>query len=217
MVAVAGVVEAYPDLARRIMDRPARLGRTRLIAVDGPSGAGKTHFAERLADTLQALVPDRDRPPIVHTDDLLAGWADQFTFWPRLEEQVLAPIRAGHPGHYRCYDWDRGCFTSNWTTVPAAPVVILEGVSVARSAVRAELTLSVFVTAPDQLRLDRALARDGVAIRPYLEEWRRGELIHFAADATVEHVDLMIDGASDLPHDPGVHYVRLSPRRAESP
>ena len=34
-----------------------------------------------------------------HTDDLLAGWEDQFTFWPRLEEWVLVPLRAGYRLH----------------------------------------------------------------------------------------------------------------------
>lgn len=91
------MVEAYDRLARRVLAGPARLGRTRLVAVDGPSGAGKSAFAARLADALAAL-PGGSPPPVVHTDDLLDGWDDQLTFWPRLEEWVLGPLRAGRPG-----------------------------------------------------------------------------------------------------------------------
>ena len=188
-------------------------GSTRLVAIDGPSGAGKTVFAERLAAAFRAEGVD---PPVVHTDDLLDGWADQVTFWPRLEEWVLAPLRAGRPGRYRRYDWQAGRFGTQWTVVPPAPVVLLEGVTAARAAIRPELTLSVFLTAPPRLCLDRAVARDGAAIRAYLEEWQRGERRHFAADATADHVDLVVDGAPGVPHDPSTQFVTLRRRRVQT-
>jgi hypothetical protein len=239
------VLETFPDLARRILQRPARLGRTRLVAVDGPSGAGKTVFAGRLAAALAALTPSPvgtdgsgggagsgggegsagthgcGKVPVLHTDDLLDGWADQLTFWPRLDEWVLAPLRVGRPGRYRRYSWIRREFTPRWIPVPPAPVIIIEGVSSARAAITPELTLSVFVTAPAELRLDRVLTRDGATLLPYLTQWRRGELRHFAADATADRAGLVVDGApgdafggpigggSAPRFDPEIHYVRL--------
>jgi uridine kinase len=212
-VVVVGSVESYADLARRILDRPARLGRTRLVAIDGPSGSGKSVFAERLARALsgaQVAAPPAATaaPPIVHTDDLLDGWADQFTFWPRLEEWILTPLRAGQSGHYRRYDWHRRRFTPDWITVPPTPVVLVDGVSTARSAIAPELSYAIFVTAPAALGLARALERDGATLRPYLMEWRRGEERHFAADATAARADLVVDGAPCVPHDPASEYVR---------
>jgi hypothetical protein len=41
--------EAYSALAARVATGRARLGPTRLVAVDGRGGAGKTTFAGRLA------------------------------------------------------------------------------------------------------------------------------------------------------------------------
>lgn len=238
-------VETYAELAGRILRRPARLGRTRLVAVDGPSGAGKTSFAARLAAALRVATgtaPDdadltagsagtigrgpagpadpagpagragrdeADPVPVVHTDDLLDGWADQFTFWPRLEEWVLAPLRAGRPGRYRRYDWHAGRFADPWIVVPPAPVVILEGVSSARAAVAAELTLAVYVTAPVRLRRDRALARDGADLLPQLRRWWQGERRHFAADRTVARADVVVDGAAAPSHDPAGRFRRL--------
>ncbi|MGI5147974.1 uridine kinase family protein [Plantactinospora sp. CA-294935] len=184
------VVESYAELAARILRQPARLGRTRLVAVDGPSGAGKTVFASRLAGALDAATP------VLHTDDLLDGWADQFTFWPRLEEWVLSPLRAGRPARYRRYDWTRGSFGPGWTVLPPAPVVIVEGVSSARAVIAAELSLAVFVTASAELCRDRTLARDGAALAAQLTVWRRGERAHFAADRTAERADLVVDGAA---------------------
>jgi uridine kinase len=180
--------ETYAGLAATILARPPRLGATRLVAVDGPSGTGKTVFACRLAAAFEAT------PPIVNTDDLLDGWDDQFTFWTRLETEVLGPLRAGRAGRYRRYDWTRHAFGDAWIPVPPAPVVILEGVSAARAAIRAELTFAIYVTAPRDLRLERTLHRDGEELRPHLEKWQLGEDRHFAADDTAAQVDLVVDG-----------------------
>ncbi|MEO3745672.1 hypothetical protein [Plantactinospora sp. B5E13] len=212
---MSGAVESYAELAVRILDRPARLGRTRLVAVDGPSGAGKSTFAERLAAALRPLVEPRtaNEPPdpvsVLHTDDLLDGWTDQFTFWPRLEEWILAPLRSGRPARYRRYDWTAGQFGESWIPVPPVPVVILEGVSSARAAVAAELTYAILVTAPAGLRRDRAVARDGAALLPQLTRWWAGERAHFAADRTVERADLVVDGAVAPTPDAADRFVRL--------
>ncbi|MFR9778668.1 uridine kinase [Micromonospora sp. MS34] len=201
------VAEAYAGLARVVLAGPARLGRTRLVAVDGPSGAGKSLFATRLAEAFAGL-PGGDRPPVVRTDDLLDGWDDQLTFWSRLEEWVLGPVRSGRPGVYRRYSWVRRRFLDRPVPVPAGPVLIVEGVSAARARARPELTRSVFVTAPAELRLSRALDRDGAEILPELRRWHAGERAHFAADGTEAAADLVIDGAPQLPHDPTRYFVR---------
>ncbi len=59
----------------------------RVVAVDGPAGAGKTTFAGRLANRPSATAGAD--VATVHTDDVLDGWADIVTFWPRLEQWIL--------------------------------------------------------------------------------------------------------------------------------
>jgi uridine kinase len=186
----------YAALAEQVLAAPGRLGTTRLVAVDGPSASGKTSFAGRLARATGAQV--------VHTDDLLDGWADQFTFWPRLEERVLAPLSRGEPAGYQGYQWDRHAFGGAPVVIPPAECVILEGVSSARRAMRTRLSVSVFVTAPADLRWKRAVERDGgddVAFRAYLERWRTAEDRHFARDHTAASVDLVVDGSAERPDD----------------
>jgi uridine kinase len=183
----------YADLVKWINSRPARLGDVRLVAIDGPSGAGKTWFAGRLAAELGDA-------PVIHTDDLLDGWDDQFTSWPRIERLALAPLRAGRAARYRRYQWDTGDFTGDPVVVEPAPVVLLEGVGSARGLIRPELSLAVFVTAPAGLRLERTVARDAghdLAFRAYLERWRIAEDRHFADEGTAASADLVVDGAAD--------------------
>ena len=108
-------MSSFADLAADIRKLPPRLGDVRLVAVDGPSGAGKSQFADRLGRALGA--------PVVHTDDLLDGWDDQFTFWARLEEKVLEPLRHGRPASFARYLWHRREFGGTPQVVPPAEVV----------------------------------------------------------------------------------------------
>lgn len=54
-----------------LMERP---GPVRLVAVDGPGGAGKSTFADRLAAAAGGA-------PIIHTDDF-ASADNPIDWWP---------------------------------------------------------------------------------------------------------------------------------------
>jgi len=204
-------VRRYADLAAQVLAGPARLGPVRWVAVDGRAGSGKTTFAARLATALRdagAGVAE------VHTDDLLAGWADIETFWPRLEAWILEPLRDGRDAAYQQFDWPGGRFSDEWVKLSVPDVLIVEGVTSARGAGRPELTLSVCVLAGHDLRLARGVARDGEALRPQWLRWMADEEKHFAAELTEEQVDLLIDGSPAVPHDPETEYVLAPGRRA---
>ena len=53
---------------------------TRLIAIDGPGGAGKTTLAARMAEELKAAV--------IHTDEF-ASWDNPIDWWPEMLERAL--------------------------------------------------------------------------------------------------------------------------------
>jgi len=193
---VAVTFVRYGDLAAEILARPAGLGAVRVVAVDGPAGSGKTTFAARVATAVRA---EGAGTAEVHTDELLDGWGDLVTFWPRLEEWVLGPLRRGVAGSYRRYDWYTGGFEQRWRPVPVPDVLILEGVSSGRAAIRPELAMLVWVWAPPGLRLTRCLERDGEAIRPELLAWMGAEAAHFGVDRPAEHADVLVAGAAGGP------------------
>ena len=170
----------------------------RLVAVDGPGGAGKSTFAARLAAAL-------DGAPVVHTDDL-ACHQHPTTWWPLLEEWVLGPLAAGRPARFQRYDWERRRRTE-WCDIPAAPVVLIEGVTAARAAIRARLTLSVWVQTDRERRLRRGLHRDGAGLAGFWAEWMVEEDAFYAADPVSEAVDLVVDGDPRREHDPDEEFV----------
>lgn len=194
----------FADLAARVLAAPARLGGVRFVAVDGRAGSGKTTFARRLAEALRAAGAEVAE---LHVDDLLDGWSDLDGYWTRLECGVLAPLRGGVDGAYRRYDWHRGRFEPDWAAVAVPEVLLLEGVGSARARARPELSLSVFVTAPREIRLARGLARDGESLRGEWTRWMGLEDAHFATDRTATTVDLVVDGNPVIDHDPQAEWV----------
>ncbi|GAT66015.1 hypothetical protein HS048_26915 [Planomonospora sp. ID91781] len=180
---------SFPDLAAMVGALPPSCGPVRIVAVDGPGGSGKTTFAGRLSRALDAQV--------IHSDDFPVPWDEPPAAWfAHVEEQVLGPLAAGRAGGYRRYDWVRGVFAER-VDVPVAPVLVLEGVSTARRT--APVAYAVWVEAPRELRLARALARDGAHLEPQWRTWMRAEDEWFAADRTRERADLLVDGTVDVP------------------
>jgi uridine kinase len=174
------------DVAAAVRAAPARAGRTRVTAVDGPSGAGKTTLATALAAALGGA-------PVVHMDDLYPGWDGLAAAVPRLVEQVLDPLRAGLPAAYRRYDWVAGRYAEEHP-VPAAEHLVVEGVASGSVPCAPALALIVWVEAPRPLRFARGIERDGEAFRPHWERWAVQEERHFAAHRTRERADLVLDG-----------------------
>ena len=195
--------EEFSALAERIRTRRVAHA-TRVVAVDGPSGSGKSTFARRLARELGDA-------PIISTDDFVS-WRDFAGWWPRMEEQALGPLLAGRPGHYQVRDWQNdelGEALDGWRTVPPAPVIVIDGVTSSRQAVRDRLAFAVWVDAPRDVRLMRGVQRDGEHRRDDWIDWMRREDEFFAADGTRERADLRVDGAPTLDHEPDREYVRL--------
>jgi uridine kinase len=197
---------SYAQVATEILAAPPRLGPVRLVMVDGPAGSGKTTFASRLSAAFRqagSLVAE------VHTDDLLEGWTDLESFWPRLASQVLEPLSRGEPARHQVYDWERRRFRDEWQDLGRPEVLVVEGVTTGRTAARPYRSLGVFVTAPADVRLQRGIARDGEALRDEWVRWMAAEDRHFAAERSLEQADLVVDGMPGTDHDPDREFVRL--------
>jgi hypothetical protein len=183
-------LSTFAGLAERLRAAPARLGSTRLVCVDGPAGSGKTTFAGRLAE---ALGPDA---AVVHLEDLYAGWTITGAV-SRLCAGVLRPVSEGGEGAFHAYDWNARRFTPAPTSVPAAPVLLVEGCGSGARALDPWRSLLVWVEAPPPLRVARGLARDGEELETDWLRWQATEVAEFAREGTRARADLRVDGTAE--------------------
>jgi uridine kinase len=181
-----------PDLGTLVHAAAPRLGRTRLVTVDGPAGSGKTTLADRLAAALASDVA------VVHLEDLYAGWTLTGAV-ARLCAGVLRPLAEGGAGAYAPFDWHAGHFQPEPVPVPAAAVLVVEGCGSSPRALDPWTSLRVWVEAPEELRTARGLARDGGHLAGEWRRWQRLEAAEFAAEDTRARADVHIDGATPLP------------------
>lgn len=135
---------------------------------------------------LTALLRRTCAVAVVPTDHF-ATWTDPVSWWPRLVDGVLVPLRNGRSGRYHATDWSAGAPKIGDTAidVPLPDVLLVEGVSAGRASVRPWLTGLVWVDLPDPAkRLARSVARDGTGHRAAFEAWQRFEAGWFAVDRT---------------------------------
>lgn len=163
---------------------------TKIIAVDGPGGAGKSSFAEQLSQKL-------GNAPILHTDDF-ASWDNPLDWWPRLLGQVLEPLSRNEIARYQRYDWGTKRL-EEWREIQPAEYLILEGVSSSREAFRPYIAFSIWIETPRTERLRRGLERDGEAARQQWEEWMAREDEYIEREHPEQKADLVINGAE--PYD----------------
>jgi energy-coupling factor transporter ATP-binding protein EcfA2 len=181
-------VTTFAGLAAVLRAAPPRLGSTRLVCVDGPAGSGKTTFAARLAGAL-----GRDAV-VVHLDDLYAGWTITGAV-ARLRAGVLRPVSEGCSGAFHGYEWDRRSFSSTVTAVPPAPVLVVDGCGSGARSLDPWRSLLAWVEAPQPLRIQRGLGRDGADLETAWLDWQATEAAEFAREDTRARADVRVDGA----------------------
>ncbi|MFE6979133.1 uridine kinase [Streptomyces sp. NPDC057682] len=174
------------DLARhaaRLRALPPSCGPVRLIAVDGHAGSGKTTFAARLAAALGGT-------PVLHLDDL-ASHEHLFDWTGRFHDQVAGPLSRGETARYTPYDWTARAFGPP-RALPAAPVVLVEGVGAGRRALRPLLARLLWMDLPAAAAWERGRRRDGPAQHTFWNGWTAAETDHFAADPSRPSADALI-------------------------
>jgi uridine kinase len=177
-------------IAREVLERRPPAGMsTRIVAIDGLGGSGKSSFARHLARALGDV-------PIVQTDDF-ATWDNPIDWWPQLLERVLVPLSRGEPARFERSRWG-GERDGELVEIEPAELLILEGVTASRDAFARYLTYSIWVEASAELRLQRGLDRDGPAALEQWQAWMAGEDRYLESERPDERADLVIHGDRNL-------------------
>ena len=140
-----------------------------IVGLGGGSGSGKTSLARALAGALGAdrvalLCHDayyRDRSALTPEARTALDYDVPDAIDQALFVEHLAMLRAGLPVRPPTYCFVTHCRTAAGAPLGPRPIVIVEGILLLwEPAVRAALDLSIYVDAPEDLRLERRLARD---------------------------------------------------------
>lgn len=201
-------------LAEAIAALPA--GRPLRVAVDGVDGAGKTMFADELAEALQsreravarASVDGFHHPRAVRYQrgrDSPEGYYRDSYDYAALRERLLDPLG---PGGSRRYT--RAVFDHATDTVVDGPihtadddtVLVLDGIFLHRGELRGLWDYSVFLDVSFDVSIARCAVRDGGSPDPGAAPNRRyveGQLLYLAEARPRDRADVVVDN-SDLAH-----------------
>ena len=182
----AATVSTVVDL---VLTRKPTCGSTRVVAVDGPAGSGKTTLGDAVADDLRR----RNVSTVVHhLDDQYEGWTGlDGSLVVRLTEQVLAPLARHEPAHWQRYDWHADRF-DGWESFDPPQVLVVEGCGSGATDYDAYNTVLVWVEAGAEERIRRGVARAGEQVLPQWTAWMVSEQAHFAENDTESRADLRL-------------------------
>lgn len=183
-----------PSLAARLSGLSPSCGPTRLLAVDGYAGSGKTTFSALLAEELGGP----ERAPVVHLDDLATH--EQFFEWTgRLQREVLTPLAQGRPVRHRVYDWGVARFGAARELPASPPFLLLEGVGAGRRAVRAQVAALLWMDLDVETARTRGELRDGPALAQFWRRWTQEQTEHFRVDPSRPFADFLVTGTTGRP------------------
>jgi uridine kinase len=170
-----------------------------VIAIDGPSGAGKTTLSWQMADRLLGSVVQvddfyRSSSERARADRTETGWEFDLS---RLRQQVLVPLEAGRPGRYQRYDWptDR---LAEWHEVEPGTAII-EGVYSLRSDLRSYYGFCIWVSCSPTTRLARMLDREDAWPIEQLEHWMQEEDQYMESQRPDRAASIVVDGEGVSP------------------
>jgi uridine kinase len=174
------VITAVQRLAEQHLDR------TVFVGIDGFGATGKSSLADAIADAVPRAV-------VVAVDDFADPQVPEWD-WGRFENEFALPLRKGRPAQYQVGRWNSG-ITGVQRSVSVGAVVVVEGVSSTRREVNLPWDLTVWVTAARDVRVRRALERDGPGLLTvWVRQWMPTEEAYAAREHPQDRVDLVVDG-----------------------
>lgn len=195
------------SLLDNVQSGPPRLGRIRLIGIDGPAGSGKSSLAANVAARAEARGL---HTAVIHMDDLYDGWSGAERGFGLLRDHVLQRIADGREGRYRRYDWHLGAYAELHVVPVTIELLVVEGVTSCDRDAGHWQSLRLWIETSNEVRLDRGIERDGEAQRDHWLEWMRWERDHFADQATRSRAHVIVDGNPSIPHDPALEIIARS-------
>jgi uridine kinase len=160
-------------LAQEVLQNYSR-GRV-IVAIDGADGAGKTVFADSLAGELRSLghavfrasIDDFHQPRALRYAkgrDSADGFYEDSYDYPAFRRLLIEPFRAGGSAAFqtRYFDLEGDTlFPTERVEGPADAFLVVDGIFLLRPELKGIWNVSVWLDAPDDVRRERMIERDG--------------------------------------------------------
>lgn len=179
-----GVADPVDVVVQLLSERTAACGATKVVAVDGPSGSGKSVLAAALAERVGAT--------LLRVDELVPGWHGLERVPQILADEVMAPISVGDVARPARWSWVRDEPSKPMAIEPPA-VLVLDGCGSGSRVVRPFLSVLVWLDGPESIRRERAMSRDGEAYEPWWDVWAAQERRLFPAEGTAGAADVRVE------------------------
>jgi uridine kinase len=199
-----------------------------IIAVDGVDGAGKTMFADALANAIcsrgqsviRASVDGFHHPQRIRYRRGKASpegfFLDSYNY-AAMREHLLRPFRDGASAvQVSCFDHRTDREAPSIEQVDPKSVLLLDGIFLHRDELVRDWDLSIFLDVPFEVSYARMAVRDGSNPNPQAQEndrYLRGQEIYLRMCKPQDRATLLIDNA-DLARPRIVH--DRSSRRSEA-
>jgi molybdenum cofactor guanylyltransferase len=188
-------------IVNTVAERQAGADHALVIAIDGPSCAGKSILATAVALRSAASIVEGDdfyrntlpRLSLAQREGMSdAAVVDAVIDWERLRAEALLPLRARQAATFQPYDWDAddGRLAPP-KTIPAADLVIVEGVYAARPELADLLDLAVYLGVDPQVRAQRYAEREDDP--DWRRFWERGEAHYFSVIRPPASFEIQLD------------------------
>lgn len=193
--AVSSILELVTKRREQVAGVPV------VVAIDGPSCAGKSILATAVALRSGASIVEGDdfyrhtlpRLDVAQREAMSdAAVVDAVIDWERLRAEALLPLRAQQSATFQPYDWDAddGRLAPP-KTVPAADVIIAEGVYAARPELADLIDAAVYLGVDPEVRARRYAERENDP--DWVRFWERGEAHYFSAVRPSASFDIQLD------------------------
>jgi len=180
------------------------------VAIDGVDGAGKTVFADELAEviegmgrtTIRASVDSFHNPRAVRyrrgARSPRGFFLDSYNY-SRLRTLLLDPLAPGGSGRYRVAMFDHRSDSERFSSELQAPpgsILLLDGIFLHRPELRSCWDYSIFLRVGFHRSIARCAGRDGCSADPLAAENRRyvvGQQLYLRSCAPERCATLVID------------------------
>jgi uridine kinase len=182
-----------------------------IVAVDGLDGAGKTRFADALADQLgighravfRASIDDfhwpRARRYARGRDSAEGFYRDSYDY-ETFKRVLVGPFRTGWIGSFvlRAFDLKRDVpFEPVWSSGPKDAILVVDGIFLNRPELRGLWNYSIWLEVDPEVAAERMLERDGDGANA--ERYSGGQALYLAECTPKELATAIVDN-NDYDH-----------------